>query len=76
MKYKRFSEEQIIGVLKEHEAGGRGDELCRRHAISTATFYTSRKKYGGIPADLAPWSAFDLNWAPSRGARNEGEPFQ
>jgi putative transposase len=48
MKHKRFSEEQIIGVLKEHEAGARVDELCRRHAISSATFYSWRKKYGGM----------------------------
>ena len=53
MKHKRFSEEQIIGVLKEHEAGGRVDELCRRHAISTATFYTWRKKYAGMEASDA-----------------------
>ena len=46
MKHKLFSDEQVIGVLKEHEAGARVDEICRRHAISTATFYTWRKKYG------------------------------
>ena len=38
MKHKRFSEEQIIGVLKEHEAGAKVDDICRRQAISTATF--------------------------------------
>lgn len=53
MKHKRFSEEQIIGVLKEHEAGGRVDELCRRHGVSTATFYTWRKKYAGMEASDA-----------------------
>lgn len=53
MKHKRFSEEQIIGVLKEHEAGGRMDELCRRHGVSTATFYTWRKKYAGMEASDA-----------------------
>ena len=40
MKHKRFSDEQVIGVLKEHETGAKVDEICRRHAISTATFYT------------------------------------
>ena len=40
MKRSRFSEEKIIGVLKEHEAGAKVDELCRRHGISSATFYT------------------------------------
>ena len=44
MKHKRFSDEQVIGVLKEHEAGAEVDDICRRHAISTATFYTWRKK--------------------------------
>jgi len=39
MKHKRFSDEQVIAVLKEHEAGGKVDDICRRHAISTATFY-------------------------------------
>lgn len=53
MKHKRFSEEQIIGVLKEHEAGGRVDDLCRRHGVSTATFYTWRKKYAGMEASDA-----------------------
>jgi putative transposase len=48
MKRARFSEEQIIGILKEGEAGGKVAELCRRHGISDATFYTWRKKYGGL----------------------------
>ena len=53
MKHKRFSDEQVIGVLKEHEAGGKVDDICRRHAISSATFYTWRKKYGGMEASDA-----------------------
>lgn len=53
MKRKRFSEEKIIGVLKEHEAGAKVDDICRRHGISTATFYTRRKKYGGMDASEA-----------------------
>lgn len=53
MKRKRFSEEQIITVLKENEAGARVDDLCRRHGISSATFYTWRKKYGGMDASEA-----------------------
>jgi putative transposase len=48
MKQGRFSEEQIIAVLKEAEAGARITELCRRHGISDATFYTWRNKYGGL----------------------------
>ena len=48
MKRARFSEEQIIGVLKEAEARAKVSELCRRHGISDATFYTWRSKYGGL----------------------------
>ena len=48
MKHKRFGDEQVIGVLKEHEAGARVDDICRRRAISSATFYTWRKKYVGM----------------------------
>ncbi len=48
MKQGRFSEEQIIAVLKEAEAGAKVTELCRRHGISDAAFYTRRKKYGGL----------------------------
>ena len=53
MKHKRFSDEQVIGVLKEHEAGARVDDICRRHAISTATFYTWGRKYDGMEASDA-----------------------
>ncbi len=53
MKRKRFSEEKIIGVLKESEAGAKTDDICRRHGISSATFYTWRKKYGGMDASEA-----------------------
>ena len=48
MKRARFSEEQIIAVLKEAEAGAKVTELCRRHGISDASFYTWRSKYGGL----------------------------
>lgn len=48
MKRSRFTQEQIIGILKEHQAGMAPAELCRRHGISDATFYTWRKKYGGM----------------------------
>lgn len=53
MKRSRFSEEQIIGILKEHAAGLSVTELCRRHGISDATFYTWRKKYGGLEVSEA-----------------------
>ena len=45
---KRFSDEQIISILHEAEAGVSARELCRKHPISCATFYTWRKKYGGM----------------------------
>lgn len=48
MKRSRFSEEQIIGILKEHQAGLSAAELCRKHGISDATFYKWRSKYGGM----------------------------
>ena len=48
MKGKRFSEERIIGVLRENEAGAKVDDLCRRHGISTTTFYAWRKRCGGL----------------------------
>jgi putative transposase len=48
MKQGRFSEEQIIAVLKEAEAGTKVAEVCRKHGISDATFYIWRSKYGGL----------------------------
>ena len=48
MKRSRFSEEQIIAVLKEQEAGMPTAEVCRRHGISAATFYKWKSKYGGL----------------------------
>jgi putative transposase len=48
MKRSRFTEEQIIGMLKEHEAGMKTAEVCRKHGISEATFYNYKAKYGGL----------------------------
>ncbi len=48
MKRSRFSEEQKIGILKEHEAGVGTAELCRKHGISQATFYNWKAKLGGL----------------------------
>jgi putative transposase len=48
MKRKRFSEEQIVGILKEHEAGISVTELCRKHGVSDASIYKWKAKYGGL----------------------------
>jgi putative transposase len=48
MKRSRFTEEQVIGILREQEAGGTTAEVCRRHGISEATFYAWKAKYGGL----------------------------
>jgi len=53
MKRKQFSEEQIIGLLKEHEGGGAIGELARRHGISEGTIYRWKAKYGGMEVNEA-----------------------
>lgn len=53
MKRSRFTQDQIIGILKEHQAGASAADLCRRHGISDATFYTWRSKYGGMEVSEA-----------------------
>lgn len=53
MKRARFSEEQIIGILKEHEAGAKCADLCRKHGMSEGTFYNWKSKYGGMTVSEA-----------------------
>lgn len=53
MKRSRYTEEQIIGILKEQEAGMAVAELCRKHGMSDATFYNWKSKYGGLEVSEA-----------------------
>jgi putative transposase len=53
MRKSRFSEEQIIGILREQEAGASTAEVCRTHGISDATFYKWKARYGGLEVSEA-----------------------
>jgi putative transposase len=53
MKRARFTEEQIIGVLREHEAAAKAADLARKHGVSEATLYDWKAKYGGMEVSEA-----------------------
>lgn len=60
MKRNRFTNEQIIGILKEHEAGTPVSELCRKHGVSDASIYKWKAKFRGMDVSEAkrmPWSS-------------------
>jgi putative transposase len=53
MKQSRYPEEQIIAILREQEAGAKTADVCRKHGISSATFYSWKAKYGGLSVSEA-----------------------
>lgn len=60
MKKSRFSEPQIFGILKQHEAGTTTNEICRQHGISATTFYKWKAKFGGMEvSDVAKMKALE-----------------
>ena len=53
MRASRFNEEQIIAILREQEAGGKTADVCRKHGVSSATFYKWKSRYGGLDVSEA-----------------------
>jgi putative transposase len=68
MRKSRFTEAQIIGTIKEQEAGLPTVEVCRKHGLSTATFYKLKAKYGGWRCPTpAAWASSTTRTASSKG---------
>ncbi len=74
MKRSRFTEDQIIGVLKEHEAGMKTADLCRKHGISEATFYNWKAKYGGMVMGLFRATSPAQHWRTRRDSNSRPLP--
>lgn len=53
MKQKRYTDEQIIGAIKQHESGVKAEEICRKFGISSGTFYNWRSKFAGLEVNEA-----------------------
>ena len=68
MKRRRFSEEQIVGILPEQKAGPSVTDVCRKHGMSSATFYAWKSKYGGMEGQAAQ-AAFRWKDAPPNDAK-------
>lgn len=72
MKRSRFSEEQVIAILKEQESGVPTAEVCRKHGISSATFYKWKSRFGGLEvSDARKLRALEDESEPSRRHRFE-----
>ena len=75
MKKSRCSEEQIIGILKQHEAGVKTADVCREHGVSAATFYGWKQKYGGMDVSESAAAEGDgRREPPSEAAGGRAEP--
>ena len=73
MKKSRFTDSQILAILKQAEAGVAAPELCREHGISTATFYKWRSKFGGMDASSRKLSQKNSKAiSPTRGGQMGG----
>ena len=74
MKRSRYTEEQIIGILKEQEAGTPVAELCRKHGMSDATFYTWKSKAGGLECDIPLVGSPEIGEPRAHGQKSAAPP--
>ena len=74
MKGKRYTEEQIIGILNEHEAGVPAQEVIRKHGIASGTFYRWKSKFGGMEVSEANREALAIKGEELRAQRATREP--